>query len=75
MRENWSFAPSELDHFPLTHGLRRGLHSCAASRRGIAGRVPLQIRESSSHADNPESHSAIALAVMVSNLNHKRHQQ
>jgi len=28
-----SFAPPGLDHFPLwTHGLRRGLHSCAVSR-------------------------------------------
>src|ERR1039457_7464992 len=28
-----SFAPSGLRHVPLpTHGLRRGLHSCAASR-------------------------------------------
>ena len=51
MRENWSFAPSGLDRFStFTHSLRRGLHSCAASRLGIAGRVPLQIRESSSHA-------------------------
>ena len=30
---NSSSAPPELDHFPLsTHDLRRGLHSCAASR-------------------------------------------
>src|SRR6266849_6313722 len=30
---NSSSAPPELDHFPLsTHGLRRGLHSCVASR-------------------------------------------
>src|SRR6266849_2643449 len=30
---NSSSAPPELDHFPLsTHGLRRGLDSCAASR-------------------------------------------
>jgi len=31
--ENYSFAPSGLARFPIaTHGLRRGLHSCAASR-------------------------------------------
>jgi cytosine/adenosine deaminase-related metal-dependent hydrolase len=30
---NYSFAPSGLNQFPpITHGLRRGLYSCAASR-------------------------------------------
>ncbi len=32
-RQKFSFAPSGLAHFPrFTHGLRRGLHSCAAAR-------------------------------------------
>ena len=39
VRENWSFASSGLDHFPLPS---------AALRLGIGGRVPLQIRDSSS---------------------------
>ena len=34
---NCSFAPSELADLPLsTHGLRRGLHSIAASRLGYS---------------------------------------
>jgi hypothetical protein len=32
LRENWSFAPLGLVRLRLTHGLRRGLHSYAASR-------------------------------------------
>ena len=40
MRQNVSFAPSGLAVFPLcTHGLRRGLHSVAASRLGLGGSV------------------------------------
>ena len=39
---NYSFAPSGLAFIPLsTHGLRRGLHSCAASRviRGLSAKI------------------------------------
>jgi hypothetical protein len=36
VRENSSYVPSGLANFPLsTHGLRRGLHSCAASRLNL----------------------------------------
>jgi len=39
---SFSVAPSGLAHFPLTtHGLRRGLHSSAASRLGLGRRLPL----------------------------------
>src|SRR6476646_6822729 len=38
MRANCSCAPLGLHHFPtFTHGLCRGLHSCAASRLGAVG--------------------------------------
>ena len=41
VRENSSFALSGLAVFPLfTHGLRRGLYSCAASRLKVLGVAP-----------------------------------
>src|ERR1019366_1704859 len=51
VRENYSFAPLGLHNLPLfTHGLRRGLHSYAASRLKIWSVTPPRRRNSSSHA-------------------------
>src|ERR1019366_1259913 len=51
VRENYSFAPLGLHDLPLfTHGLRRGLHSYAASRLKIWSVTPPRRRNSSSHA-------------------------
>jgi hypothetical protein len=51
VRENYSFAPLGLHDLPhFTHGLRRGLHSYAASRLKIWSVTPPRRRNSSSHA-------------------------
>ena len=51
MRNNYSFAPAGLVSVALLpHGLRRGLHSDAASRLKSAAGTPAELLEASPHA-------------------------